>query len=270
MDFLNFFQYDFLIRALVAGSLIAILAGVLGVFLVLRKLSLIGDGLAHVSFGAVALGLLFGIYPFFVSVPLTLVAAFFIFRFDQGKKMYGDAIIGIVSAVGVAGGVIIASLAEGFNVDLFSYLFGSLLAVKMSEIYFLIFLCLAALAFIIIYYRSLFALAFDEVSAQAMGLKLKFLNTALLSLSALTVALAVKAVGVMLVSALLILPAAAALQGAKNFRWALIRSAIFALFSVWLGLGAALAFDLPAGASIVLASFFLFLSAYATAHFKRS
>ncbi len=269
MELLNFFQYTFLVRALVAGSLIAILAGVLGVFLVLRKLSLIGDGLAHVSFGAVALGLLLGIYPFYVSVPLTLIAALFIFKLGDKAKVYGDAAIGIVSAVGVAGGVVIASLADGFNVDLFSYLFGSLLAVRSSELYFLGALTATALAFVIIYYRPLFALAFDEVSARAMGVKVKFLNTVLLILSALTVAVAVKAVGVMLVSALLILPAAAALQGVKNFRWALIRAAIFALIAVWLGLAAALSFDLPAGASIVLSGFFIFVLAYIVARLRK-
>ncbi len=268
MEFLDFFQYSFLVRALIAGSLIAVLAGVLGVFLVLRKLSLIGDGLAHVSFGGVALGLLFGVYPFYVSLPLTLLASFFIFKLSQRARIYGDAAIGIVSAVGVAGGVVVASLAKGFNVDLFSYLFGSLLAVKSSEIYFLVLLVLLTLAFLVYYYRPLFALAFDEVSARAMGVKVAWLNSVLLVLSALTVAVAVKAVGVMLVSALLILPAAAALQGAKNFRWALASAALFALAAVWLGLLAALNFNLPAGASIVLAGFFLFLGAYTYSHFR--
>lgn len=260
MEIINFFQYSFLVRALIAGSLMALLAGVLGVFLVLRKLSLIGDGLAHVSFGAVALGLLFGIYPFYVSVPLTVVAAFFIFRLGDKAKVYGDAIIGIVSAVGVAGGVLIASLADGFNVDLFSYLFGSLLAVSAAELYFLAFLTAVTLGFIVYYYRPLFALAFDEVSARAMGVRVKFLNNVLLVLSALTVAAAVKAVGVMLVSALLILPAASALQVAKNFRQALATAAIVAVVSVWLGLVAALSFNLPAGASIVMTGFLLFLA----------
>lgn len=265
MELLNFFNYDFLIRALIAGSLLAVLAGILGVFLVLRKLSLIGDGLAHVSFGGVALGLLFGVYPFYVSVPLTVAAAFLVFKLSRRAKIYGDAAIGIISAVGVAGGVIIASLAHGFNVDLFSYLFGSLLAVSIGELYFLAALTMITLVFIVRYYRSLFALAFDEVSAQAMGVKIKFLNTFLLILTALTVAAAVKAVGVMLVSALLILPAASALQGAKNFKGALIGAAILALLSVWIGLAAALAFNLPAGASIVLAAFLMFIVAYLAA-----
>jgi len=262
MNVLEFFQYSFLIRALIAGSLLALLSGSLGIFLVLRKMSLIGDGLAHVSFGAVALGLLFGIYPFYVSLPLTVVASFLVFRLVEKGKFYGDTAIGIVSAAGIAGGVIIASLAGGFNVDLFSYLFGSLLAVSYSELYFLAILSAITLAFIIYYYRPLFAWSFDEVSARAMGIKVDYLNKVMLVLIALTVAAAVKAVGVMLVSALLILPAASALQRAASFKRALIRSIIFALLAVVLGLLASLSFNLPTGASIVFTSLILFIIAY--------
>jgi zinc transport system permease protein len=262
MSLLEFFQYSFLIRALIAGSLLALLSGVLGVFLVLRKMSLIGEGLAHVSFGAVALGLLFGIYPFYVSLPLTVLASFLVFRLVDKGKFYGDTAIGIVSAAGIAGGVIIASLAGGFNVDLFSYLFGSLLAVSITELYFLAVLSVSTLVFIIYYYRPLFAWSFDEVSARAMGIKVDFLNKVMLILIALTVAAAVKAVGVMLVSALLILPAASALQRAASFRQALISSAIFALISVCLGLIASLLFNLPTGASIVFSGLLLFMVSY--------
>ncbi len=258
----NFFQYSFLVNALIAGSLLAILSGLLGVFLVLRKLSLIGDGLSHVSFGAVALGLLFGIYPFYVSLPLTVLASFLVFHLISKAKIYGDAAIGIVSAAGVSLGIIIASLAGGFNVDLFSYLFGSLLAVSTMEIYFLVFLTVATILFIVLYYRSLFALTFDEVSAKTMGLKTDRLNAIMLVLLALTVAAAVKAVGVMLVSALLIIPAASALQSASSFRKTLITSVIFALASVLIGLIFSLLLNLPTGASIVASGLFLFILAY--------
>lgn len=258
----NFFQYSFLVNALIAGSLLAVLAGLLGVFLVLRKLSLIGDGLSHVSFGAVALGLLLGVYPYYISLPLTVLASFLVFRLMDKGKIYGDTAIGIVSAAGVSLGVIIASLAGGFNVDLFSYLFGSLLAVSNSEIYFLLVLTTLTIAFIIINYRSLFALSFDEASAKTMGVKTEGLNRIILVLLALTVAAAVKAVGVMLVSALLILPAASALQKTSSFKGTLIRSVIFALASVIFGLLASINFNLPTGASIVASGLVLFALAY--------
>lgn len=263
MNLFDFFQYSFLVRALLAASFLAVSTGLLGMFLVLRKLSLIGDGLAHVSFGAVAIGLLFGIYPFYVSLPLTVIASFLVFRLSSQGKIYGDAAIGIVSAAGIAGGVIIASLAGGFNVDLFSYLFGSLLAVSSLELYFLIFLSIFTVSFVVYYYRPLLALAFDEVSAQVMGVKVKRLNNIMLLLLALTVAAAVKAVGVMLVSALLILPAASALQRAANFRSSLWRSVIFALGAVFFGLIASVLWNLPTGASIVFSGLILFSLAYA-------
>lgn len=259
---INFFHYSFLINALIAGLLLAVLAGLLGVFLVLRKLSLIGDGLSHVSFGAVALGLLLGVYPYYISLPLTVLASFLIFRLMSKAKIYGDTAIGIVSAAGVSLGVIIASLAGGFNVDLFSYLFGSLLAVSTQEIYFLLLLTIITVFFISYNYQALFALSFDELSAQTMGVKTKRLNQILLILLALTVAAAVKAVGVMLVSALLILPAASALQTSSSFKSTLVRSVIFASVGVILGLVASILFNLPTGASIVVAGLSLFSVAY--------
>ncbi|NCB20952.1 MAG: metal ABC transporter permease [Clostridia bacterium] len=259
---LNFFQYSFLVKALIAGSLLAIITGLLGVFLVLRKLSLIGDGLSHVSFGAVALGLLLGVYPYYISLPLTVLASFLVFRLMSKAKIYGDTAIGIISAAGVSLGVIIASLAGGFNVDLFSYLFGSLLAVSMMEIYFLLILTTVTIYFIVYNYRALFALSFDESSAKTMGLKTDKLNRLILILLALTVAAAVKAVGVMLVSALLILPAASALQRTLSFKKTLLRSVFFALLSVIFGLLASIGFNLPTGASIVVAGLFIFIINY--------
>ena len=130
MDMFDFLNYAFIQRAYLAGSLIAVLCAMLGLFLVLRKLSLISDGLSHVSFGAIALGLFFGFYPFYVAVPIVLIASYFILKLTEKAKMYGDAAIGIVSSFGIAGGVILAGLSKGFNADLFSYLFGNILAIS--------------------------------------------------------------------------------------------------------------------------------------------
>lgn len=258
MSLLSFFQYDFLLRALLAGALVAFSTGTLGLFLVLRKMSLIGDGLAHVSFGAVALGLLLGFYPFYLSMPITLLAVFLIFHLAERAKIYGDTAIGIISSVGIAGGVIIASLANGFNVDLFSYLFGSLLAVSKGEVIFLAALALVVAAFLFFSYHSLVSLSFDNDYARSSGVPVRRLNAILLALTALSVGAAVKAVGVLLVSALLILPAASALQIAKSFKGAFIATIAFSLLGVLLGLMAAVLFNLPAGASIVVAGFVIF------------
>ena len=126
MDIISFLQYAFIQKAFLAGAFISVTCASLGMFLVLRKMSLISDGLSHVSFGAIAVGLFFGIYPYYIAVPLVMAASYLILKITEKAKVYGDAAIGIVSAVGIAGGVILASMSKGFNVDLFSYLFGKI------------------------------------------------------------------------------------------------------------------------------------------------
>jgi len=204
----------------------------LGLFLVLRKLSLIGDGLSHVSFGAIALGLFFGLYPFWVAIPVVLVASFFVLKLTQKARIYGDAAIGIVSSLGIAGGVILASLSRGFNVDLFSYLFGNILAVSTQEVYLSIGLSLVVFTCVMLFYNDLFSVTFDEEYARITGIKAEQINLVLVFLTAITVVLAIKVVGIMLVSALLILPAASALQIARGFRGAMLISVLCGVGSV--------------------------------------
>ncbi len=252
MNTFGFLGYGFIQRAYLAGTLIAALCAMLGLFLVLRKLSLIGDGLAHVSFGAIALGLFFGIYPFYVAVPVVVAASYFILKITEKNKIYGDAAIGIVSSVGIAGGVILASLSRGFNVDLFSYLFGNILAISSREVYLSIAASLAVLAVIVMLYNDLFAVAFDAEYAKISGIRTERINLTLTFLTAVTVVLAIKIVGVMLASSLLILPAVTALQIARGFRGAMILSVIIAIASVLAGITVSFFLDLPAGATIVM------------------
>ena len=150
MDILNFLQYSFIQKAFLAGSFVAIVCSALGLFLVLRKMSLIGDGLSHVSFGAIALGLFFGIYPFYVAVPVVMIASILILKISEKTKIYGDSAIGIVSSVGIAGGVILASVSHGFNVDLFSYLFGNILAISNIEV--ILSIILSIIVLLVIYF----------------------------------------------------------------------------------------------------------------------
>src|SRR5512139_153255 len=160
MELINFLSYGFIQRALIAGSLIALLCSMLGVFLVLRRLSLIGDGLAHVTFGSIALGLLLNVYPIYVSIPVVMICSLWILKLTEKARLYGDAAIGIVSAAGIAGGTLLASAAGGFNVDLFSYLFGNILAISAAEVGISFVLSLAVIAVIVTYYHDLFSLTF--------------------------------------------------------------------------------------------------------------
>ena len=156
MDILNALQYEFIRRAFIAGSFIALVCSILGVLLVLRRLALIGDGLAHVTFGSVAVGLLLRQSPTFVALPIVMVSSLGIMKLMQKARLYGDAAIGIVSSLGIAGGVIIASLSGGFNVDLFSFLFGNILAISKAEVITSIALSVVVLLVIIRFLQRIF------------------------------------------------------------------------------------------------------------------
>ncbi|GFO68733.1 ABC transporter [Geomonas limicola] len=265
MNISEMLSFGFMQRALVGGSLIAILCSVLGVFLVLRRLSLIGDGLSHVTFGSVALALLFRLHSFYMTlaiIPLVLASSFGILKLAQRARIYGDAAIGIVSALGVATGVMLASMAGGFNIDLFSYLFGNILSISSSE------LAIAAVLFVIVisgvavFYNDLFASTFDEELAKTSGIDTDRINAILVLLTALTVVLAMKVVGIMLISALLILPAVSALQLSKGFRTAIVSSAVIGVCTVVVGISVSFVMNLPTGATIVLINFITFICAF--------
>ncbi len=258
MTIINFLQYTFIQKAFLAGAFISITCAALGMFLVLRKMSLISDGLSHVSFGAIAIGLFFGVYPYYVAVPIVMAASYLILKITEKAKVYGDAAIGIVSAVGISGGVIIASLSKGFNVDLFSYLFGNILSIRTSEVVLSVLLSLVVLAILYFYYWDLFSATFDVEYAKTTGIKTNRISVILTLLTSLVVVLSVKVVGVLLVSSLMILPAAAALQNAKGFRLAILIACCFSLISVLLGVTFSFFLDIPAGAAIVMINAIIF------------
>ncbi len=265
MDLNEMLSYGFMQRALIGGSLIAILCSVLGVFLVLRRLSLIGDGLAHVTFGSVALTLLFrlqSVYMTLAVIPVVLASALGILKLAQKARIYGDAAIGMVSAIGIATGVLLASVAGGFNVDLFSYLFGNILSISSSELAIAAGLFVIVIAGVVMFYNELFASTFDEELAKSSGLDTDRINAVLVLLTALTVVLAMKVVGIMLISALLILPAVSALQIAKGFKAAIISAAAIGVGTVICGISVSFVLNLPTGATIVIINFVVFLLAF--------
>ena len=270
MQLTEIFSYGFMQRALLSGLLVGILCAVLGVFLVLRRLSLIGDGLSHVTFGSVALALALKTQPTYVTIaalPLVLLSSLGILKLTEKAKIYGDAAIGIVSAAGIAVGVILAGATGGFNVDLFSYLFGSILAISPMETWIAAALFLIVLVTIAFYYHDLFAITFDEELARSSGIRVDGINRLLVLLTALTVVLAMKVMGIMLISALLIFPAVTALQVARGFRSTIVIAAVCAVVSVIGGIFVSFVGNLPTGGVIVLVNAVLFALAYA---FRRS
>jgi zinc transport system permease protein len=259
MNITDFLHYGFIIRALIAGSLIALICSILGVLLVLRRLSLIGDGLAHVTFGSVAIGLLIRHNPIYVSLPIIMVSSLGILKLTEKTKLYGDAAIGIVSSIGIASGVLIASIAGGFNIDLFSYLFGNILAISNSEVLISILLSMIILFIISLFYNEYFSTTFDEEFAMVSGINTKRINSILVLMTGITVVLAMRIVGIMLISALLILPAVTALQIAKGFKNSLIISSIIAISSIISGTYISFIINLPTGATIVIVNFIIFI-----------
>lgn len=262
MTLIEIFSYSFMQRALISGILVGILCAVLGVFLVLRRLSLIGDGLAHVTFGSVALALTLKAQPAYVTLaalPVVLLSALGILKLTEKARIYGDAAIGIVSAAGIAGGIIIAGASGGFSVELFSYLFGNILAVSRGETILAGVLFCVVIVVITANYNRLFAITFDEELARSSGIKVKRINALLALLTALTVVLAMKLVGIMLVSALLIIPPVTALQVARSFRLTIILAALLSVFSVTAGIILSFSLNLPSGGVIVLLNIVLLM-----------
>jgi zinc transport system permease protein len=196
------------------------------------------------------------------------VASYFILKLTERAKMYGDAAIGIVSSLSIAGGVILASLSRGFNVDLFSYLFGNVLAISTREVWLSIGLSLVVLTVILFLYNDLFSVTFDEEYARVTGIMAARISLVLTSLTAITVVLAIKVVGIMLVSALLILPAVTALQIARGFRTAMLIAVSSAVVSVLAGVTVSFFLDLPPGGTIVMVNVVFFSAALVLKRFR--
>ncbi len=259
-------QYGFIQKALIAGSMVAISCSFLGIFLVLKKFSMIGDGLAHVSFATIAIALFFGMAPLTLSIPLVILASFAILKVNQKADMYGDAAIGLISSFSIAVGVMISSLSQGFNVDLFSYLFGSILVIETSDVWISVVLSALILILGIFYYPRFFALTHDEEYAEAIGLNTNQLNALISVLTAVTIVLGIKIVGTMLISSLIIFPTVTALQAGRGFKATILISACVSVLSVILGVFSSYLFNVPTGASIVVLNGLFFTMALAGKH----
>lgn len=256
----SIFQYQFAEKAIIAGLFLGILCAVLGVFLVLRKMSLIGDGLAHISFGAIAIGLIFGFYPLIIAIPLVIVASLLIYALTRNHIIEGDAIIGILASLGLATGVILSSISTGFNVDIFSYLFGNILSITQSELIFVIIGSTTILSIIILCYQEFMYIAFNPEQAKISGLPVTLLDILFSILTALTVIMSIKLAGALLVSALIILPASSSLQVSKSFQYTIFLSITIAIISILIGIIISFTLNIPTGATIVLINIIIFFS----------
>lgn len=256
---IEMFNYLFMQKAFITGIFVAIACALLGTFLVLRRYALIGDGIAHISFGGVATGLLFNIAPFFSALIFALIGAITILKVKQKSILQGDSAIGIISHASLGIGIFIASIAHGFNVDILSYLFGSILAIKTSEMITSLILSAIVILLITLFYNDLFYITFNEESAKISGVRVNSLNTLLIALTAITIVTSMNVVGLMLASSLLIFPASTALQFKLSFKKTLIIASIISVLSVVIGLIAAYYFDFAVSGTIVILNAIFFL-----------
>jgi zinc transport system permease protein len=250
-NLINILQYQFVERAIIAGLFLGIVCAVMGVFLVLRKMSLIGDGLAHISFGAIAIGIVFGFYPLVTAIPLVIIASLIIYALTRKHIIEGDAIIGILASLGLATGVILSSISTGFNIDIFSYLFGNILSITQQELLFVIIGSIMILSIIILFYQEFMAISFNPEQAKISGIPVTILDILFSIITALTVLMSIKLAGALLVSALIILPASSSLQLAKSFQNTMLFAIVFALISILIGIIISFIFNIPTGATIV-------------------
>lgn len=254
---LDMFQYSFMVRALLAGVLVAIILPVLGSFLVARRYALISDSLAHVSLAGVGAGLLFGVAPMYVAVPVTVAGALLLEWLRRTRRLSGDVSLAIVMSGGLAVAVVFANLARGANANFTSYLFGSITTTAPADVITLAIIGVLVLCFVGIWYRPLLHIAFDEDSALIAGYRVSILNYLLVALTAAVVVLSLRIVGGLLISAVLVIPVITASQFTKSFTGTIVGSIPVALVSVLGGLTAAFYLGIAAGGAIVLSALLL-------------
>lgn len=255
----NIFQYSFIVKGLEAGLIIGLVAPLIGIFLVLKRYSLIADTLAHVSLAGIAIGLLLKINPLITAIGTTSLSSILIERLRYSKKIYGESALSIFLSGSLALAIVLISLANGFSVNLFSYLFGSILTVKQSDVYIILIAGIVVFLAIFTFYKELTFITFDEEAAKVGGIPTRFLNTLLIILSALTISLAIPVVGILLVSALIVIPVVTALQLRQSFLQTIFWAEAISLFSVLTGIIGSYYLNLPPGGSIVLIILGIFL-----------
>jgi zinc transport system permease protein len=253
------FSYTFLVRAFVVGALVSLCAALLGVSLVLKRYSMIGDGLSHVGFGALALATAMNAAPLTVAIPVVVAAAFLLLRLSAASRIKGDAAIALISTSSLALGVVIISQTTGMNTDVCNYLFGSILAMSKSDVYLSIVLSVTVLTLFALFYNKLFAITFDESFAQAAGVRTRLYNMLIAFLTAITIVLGMRMMGAMLISSLIIFPALTSMRLLKKFKTVTFCSALISVLSFFIGIVISYIYATPTGASVVMINIFAFL-----------
>ena len=252
-------SYPFLVRAIIVGLLVALCASLLGVSLVLKRFSMIGDGLSHVGFGALAIASVANIAPLALAIPVCIAASFLLLRMSESTRIKGDAAIAMLSAGALAVGVMVVSMTTGMNTDVYNYMFGSILSLSSSDATLSIALSAVVLVLFVLFYPRLFAVTFDETFSRATGIPTRAYNAALATLSSVTVVLGMRMMGALLISSLIIFPVLTAMRLGKRYLSVTLLSAGVAVAGFLIGMVVSFVFEAPSGASIVCVNIALFL-----------
>lgn len=247
-----------LVRALIVGILVSLCAALLGVSLVLKRYSMIGDGLSHVGFGALAVATVMNLAPMAVAIPVVIVAAFILLRLSSDGKIKGDAAIALISTGALAIGVMAVSMSSGMNIDINSYLFGSIISVSSEDVVISVVLAAAVIAMFIFFYTKIFAITFDENFAKATGTNANIYNMLIALLTAVTIVIGMRLMGSMLISSLIIFPALCSMRVFKSFLSVTVCSAVISVTTFIAGMMISYAADTPCGASIVCVNIIVF------------
>jgi len=252
-------SFGFMQNAIISGIAISLICSTVGLFLVLRKYSLFGDALAHSAFGGVALGLFLGVYPLWAAYVVSILSALALTKIRQKFDISGDAIIAILLSSGIAIGIVLISLSGGFSIDIFSFLFGSVLLVSTENVIMILGLCAAILIILITGYKKFMYITFSEEQAQVSGIPVQKLNYLLIAIAGITVVTSMQLVGVLLVSALFVIPNVTAMMFKRSFKQTIILSMSFSVFSTVAGIMISYPLDIAPSGMVVLLAITLFI-----------
>jgi zinc transport system permease protein len=247
-------QYEFMQRALISGIAISISCSLIGLFLILKRFSLFGDAMSHVAFGGIALGLFLKSNPIWVSLIVSIIGALAIIKLNSSKRIYSDSSISVLLSLGLAMGLVLISLSGGFSIDITSYLFGSILLVNIEETLSTIVLSVIVIAFVILYYKKLIYLVFNEEQALVNGINTVVLNILFITLATIAIVMSIRLIGVLMVSSLLIIPNVSSLLLGYGFKKTILFSICFSLTSVILGIILAYEWNITPSGMIVITS----------------
>jgi zinc transport system permease protein len=259
---LELLQYGFVVRGLVAGIIIAVIAPFIGIFLVLRRYSLIADTLSHVSFAGISIGFLLGINPIITAIIASVVSSIAIEKLRNSKKVYGESALSLFMSGSLAIAIVLISLYHGFNANLTNYLFGSIVTVQQSDLFLIAGVSVIVALLLLGFYKELVYISFDEESAQVSGIPVRLINIILIVLAALIVALSIPIIGILLISALVVIPVLTALQFKKSFKLTLLIAEAVSVVSVVVGIISSFYLNLSTGGSIVIVALGCFIASY--------